>query len=471
MQMPNRLTLQNHLIKLFSFGYSVDVATRQLLTKEEYRNYAAPETTYQGFLGLCKEISEEYGPYKKIQYIANSCILYHVDLGYFTYNEMDKELRPISIPDTLRFADKRFLMPKVREFDRVYNPTSKEVLQDGNPNLKFNTYKPAKWQESFFYNDTTPTNVELPDIHYRFLMNLTGGDLPSFEYILDWLAMALTDRNLTFLCTIGNEGVGKGVLYDLMKSLFAEQNCTRVFVEQLDTQFNGYLEGKKIIYIDELSINSTRREESVKDLVNSPISIELKGKDAYLAHNYANIYISSNNTGALRLSANQRRFSLVQLTTYQMAKWPEIYKNWSGDSDRIKVTSPENILQLGQFLLNRKFDKEAHRIVPFLSAEKQKELTEDGLKVWEFNLIFELAREKAGKTLTVTQLKEDLEIGTNEKCKQFVSQATLRALCNKYPGVFKIKQQSMGGKGRPLCIEFSELDEQDKAIKYGNKKG
>ena len=468
MQLPNRNQVQNHLIKLFAFGHSVKYATTQLLLKEEYRNFAAPETTYNAFMEFCQEIADGYGPYKKIQYIAQSMILYHVEHGYYTYNESDKELRPISIPDTLRFCDKRFLMPKVREFDKDYNPYSNQVLTDGYPNVKFNTYRPAPWQDAFFYKNEQPANVELPDIHYRFLSNLTGGDKPSFEYILDWIAMALVDRNYTYLSALGAEGIGKGVLYDLMKALFSEQNCTRVFVEQLDSNFNGFLEGKKIIYIDELTINSTRREEIVKDMVNSPISIEKKGIDTYLSPNYANIYISSNNTGALRLTAGQRRFSLVQLTTHKMSKWPEIYKNWAGDSDRAKVTAAENVLQLGQFLLNRRFDKEKHRIVPFLAPEKQKELTEDSLKVWEYHLIFDLAREKAGQTITVTQLKEDLELGTNERCKQFISQATLRVLSNKYPGVFKIKQQSMGGNGRPLCIEFMELKKQDIAIKYGN---
>ena len=471
MQLPNRVLLQNHLMKLFSFGNSYESAARQLLLRDEYRNYATNDAMYAAFVSLCKSIAEEYGPYKKIQYIMSSHILYHVDHGYYTYNEETMELRPLSFQETSRYMDKRALLPKLREIDFTYDPHSTAILTEGNPNWKFNTYRPADWYAEYFYNKKEVRPIDVPDIYKRYLMNITDHNEKSYNYILDWLSMALTDRNLTYLCTIAAEGIGKGRLYDLMKALYNESNCVKVFIEQLDSQFNGYLEGKKIVYLDEVLVNNSKKEDKIKEMVNPTIMIEKKGKDSYTANNYANIYISSNNTDALKISsANQRRFSLINLTDHSMSKWPDVYKNWSIDSDFAAILDPDNVAALGQHLLTRQFDREKHRIVPFLSKEKTREIFNDSLKTWEHYMIFELAKLRAGKTVTLIDLKEQLELGINEQCKKMVTQASLKSLCRRYPGIFSIKQLKQVNGQRPICIEFASTEQQDTLEFYDAEK-
>jgi hypothetical protein len=116
--------------------------------------------------------------------------------------------------------DKKALLPKLREIDFTYDPNSTAILTEGTPNWKFNTYRPANWYTDHFYNNVTPEPTEVPDIYKRYLMNITDNNEDSYNYILNWLSMALTDRNLTYLCTIAAEGIGKGRLYDLMKALY-----------------------------------------------------------------------------------------------------------------------------------------------------------------------------------------------------------------------------------------------------------
>lgn len=470
MQLPNRNLLQSHLMKSFSFGNSYETAARQLLLRDEYRNYAAPDNVYRAFVDMCKSISEDYGPYNKIQYIMQSHILYHVDHGYYTYNDESKELRPLSFQETSRYMDKKALLPKLREIDFTYNPNSTAILTEGTPNWSFNTYRPANWYSDYFYNAKSPQASDVPDIYKRYLMNITDNNEASYNYILNWLSMALTDRNLTYLCTIAAEGIGKGRLYDLMKALFNETNCVKVFIEQLDSQFNGYLEGKKIVYLDEVLVNNSKKEDKIKEMVNPTIMIEKKGKDSYTANNYANIYISSNNTDALKISsANQRRFSLINLTEHSMSKWPHVYKNWSIDKDFAAILDPENVAALGQHLLTRTFDREQHRIVPFLSKEKTREIFNDSLKTWEHYMIFELAKIRAGNTITLIDLKEQLELGINEQCKKMVTQASLKSLCRRHPGIFALKQLKQVNGQRPICIEFAKLEEQEKSEGYDER--
>jgi len=386
-----------------------------------------------------------------------------VDHGYYTYNDATMELKPMSLTETLRFMDKTVVIPKIIEIDFTYDPNDVNILTPGVPNWKFNTYRPPAWYADIFYKKLPVEPVEVPDIYQRYLRNITNNNEASYNYILDWLSMAILDRNLTYLCTIAAEGIGKGRLYDLMKALLNESNCVKVFIEQLDSQFNGYLEGKKLVYLDEVLVNSSKKEDKIKEMVNPTIMIEKKGKDSYTANNYANIYISSNNTDALKISsAQQRRFSLINLTDYGMAKWPEVYKNWSIDKDFAAILEPSNVEQLGRHLLTRKFDKEQHRIVPFLSKEKTREIFTDSLKTWEHYMIFELAKIRAGETLTLAELKDQLEHGINEQCKKFITRASVKSLCRRHPGIFVIKQEKNANGQRPDCITFATREEQER---------
>src|SRR5690606_20302657 len=132
-----------------------------------------------------------------------------------------------------------------------YNPHSQnDRLHFNGMGLEFNIFKKPYWM-----NQTSTANNNLSKIYYDFFMHLTGNDSKSFEYMLKWLANSIQDRNRTILVAIGDQGIGKGVLGQILEKIHGKDNFALTSDVILKDKFNSPIVNKRLVHIDEINIS------------------------------------------------------------------------------------------------------------------------------------------------------------------------------------------------------------------------
>jgi hypothetical protein len=378
---------------------------------------------------------EQYPDYDLIQTVVRSKLAIDRDSDSSKVHAIDYLERRIVELDKNRAAK---LFDSKYEFrDRIYTckfeymPLNYKMLVKEEGLWKFNTCIPPFWQTDLFYSqgETPIAKVEkLPKLYQVFLEHLVDGDKASFNYILDWMSNAIQDRNYCILTTIGNQGVGKGVLGAILNRLVGEHNFSATDKKLIRKDFNGQIYGKRIVYIDEVKISNADEENKLKSLINDTIEIEMKGKDAVLTKNYASIYMSSNQLNSLRLTADDRRFSIVNLTS------KKLYEAISPDEIN-SLLEPENIETLARYLFYRKVNDK--QMLKVFKSSRTEEVRSNQLNSWQEWFLEEFCFEHAGQTVEVKDATDAVvnEFGPSYKC----SRQAFKILSDLYPDKFTVK--------------------------------
>jgi hypothetical protein len=319
-----------------------------------------------------------------------------------------------------------------------YRPDEPHLMFEGPLGLILNIYQPPLWlSEHYASGAPVPMAEVIPEIYRAFLMHLVNNDLPSYEFLLDWLATAIRDRNSTYLTAVGEEGVGKGILATILENLVGGSNFVKARDTVLKERFNGQLANKKLIAIDEVSLTSKEHLDRLKDLVNPKIEVEAKGKDAKYVSNYANICITSKNFNCVPLQGADRRFSVIELTDTRIVDVPNI-------RDAVDSLFEEaNIALLGQFLWHREVTRDMR--IPFTSS-RLADMIAAGLAEWENWVITTLAAQRRG----VYDLREVQDAVRGEyPFLRHPGRERFRSLAKKYPEKLKFCKS-----GEKVSIEF-----------------
>ncbi len=331
---------------------------------------------------------------------ANEVCLVNTDKAYLDFDFDEAVIKRALTPDEC----KAFYQERIVVADFVYNPYQTKTLMQGEESVEIlNTYRPPEWKKAHFFHqvELPPLPPTPPALIDRYLSHLVGGDLASKEYILDWLATALKARNYTILTAIGDYGIGKGRLGDIMQALVGPTNFTRVRDTVFKKQFNAPLKNKQIVYVDEIDIHKNEEADRVKDVVNSSLEIEAKGVDASLIENHASFYITSNRMDAIKIEGNDRRYSMIELTSENILN--VFSRQEVGD-----LTSPENILDFALYLLGREIKHDMFR--PFRS-KRFHDVLEAGLSRWQIYLIERyFPAFDVGANISVSKIQADLEV-------------------------------------------------------------
>jgi hypothetical protein len=334
----------------------------------------------------------------------------------------------------------RATMVSVARF--VYDPNNNWVVKkDRLGEELFNTYIPPFWKkDNLYFNLPFPVSPDAPPVIItEYLDHLTDGHTESKEYILDWLKTAMESRNFTILAAIGEPGVGKGKLGEIMSRLLGQHNFAKVRDNIFKNQFNGQLKNKQIIYVDEISITSKEEADRIKDMVNERIEIEKKGVDAEEIDNKASFYITSNRMDSIRIESGDRRFSVIQLTSKSLLD-STINGRWD------ELLSDETITTFGLYLKGRVIKN--NMLKPFRS-ERYNVVLEAGLADWELFLLEEYFSELVGQEVTISGIKA--AIGARfQYIKKMPGREKIKNLAGKFPAVVQMAQPK--GKERVIKV-------------------
>jgi hypothetical protein len=323
-----------------------------------------------------------------------------------------------------------------------YNPSKPSVFEDADARNVFNTHVSPAWVERFLETvGEIPERSVLPGIMEDFFRHFTGGCDDSFEYLLDWIATAIQNRNRTILTAIGEQGTGKGLTAQILKQLVGESNFVNTRDEVLKAKFNGQLKNKRLVNIDEVAIKTNEHHDRLKDLVNDFIEIERKGENAVTVRNFASYYISSNRQSAVRPEAGDRRFSIIQVTDKKIQETELRHRI------ETELLLNQTIAEAGAFFYHRKVLRNMD--VPFRSR-RYEEVIAASLTPWQEWLLEEVTKPgwPTAESLSALQDRVSTKFGTRPNREVFEEFARLYPQVLSLHRIGKIREVRYRNGGR-----------------------
>jgi len=347
--------------------------------------------------------------------------------------------------------EKKYLLNQIYPAQFTYNPMEATRLYRQGLDWYYNTYQPPIWYENVFYskgNIEVSKREELPLLYKQFFLHLVKDHEDSYLYVLSWLSNAMKYRNYCVLTAIGNQGIGKGVLGEIMRLLIGEKNFHTSDTRLITKDFNKQFKNKRIVFCDEIQILKIEHVNKFKALINDMIEIEGKGENAVEVKNYASIYIASNNFDSIRLTDDDRRFSIIELTDQKLI-------HYMSTEQISSLIEPKNIKELAEYLWHLVIDQDIMK-TPFKSSRTE-EVRLAGLKDWEEWLFDDYAIDNAGKTVELKNVSEAVESEFGAKFKP--SRRALKKLQEVYPKKFTLQYITVETGKRSWYVKFPSIQE------------
>lgn len=208
----------------------------------------------------------------------------------------------------------------IPDWNLVFNPHSSTVVN--SERREINIYTPSTYMAA----TDIPKVRNVPPVCSKVMLHALGGDQACYEHFLNWFACIVQylDRTGTAWVLQGIEGTGKGVLFHhIMAPLLGAHNTTAKRMEELESEFTGFIENKFLTAIDEIEVGSSAYHAKItaklKNLIVEPeISIRKMYHQAYMARNYNNMLFSSNKTGSVLVSTSDRRYNVAPYQTEKL---------------------------------------------------------------------------------------------------------------------------------------------------------
>lgn len=213
---------------------------------------------------------------------------------------------------------KGFALPDyIPEWHMEFNPHADYRVD--TKNFKINTYAPSEYMRPAASGFTSKKKVkgDFPTIK-KVLTHVLGDDELIYDHFINWLAtiVQLKDRTLTAWVLHGTTSTGKGILVNrILSPLFGARHVAQRRLEEIDKDYNGFMEERFIVFVDEVQTSTLRNERGVmaklKNFITEPvISVRKMYQAPYNARNYTNWIFSSNMPDPVMVDENDRRFNV-----------------------------------------------------------------------------------------------------------------------------------------------------------------
>lgn len=250
--------------------------------------------------------------------------------GFYDTNTDKLELAMAKSESQLRQFMKQHGQPLgdfIPDWDLVWNPHNPNVVDPTKNEL--NTYQPS----SFFLIARLPHVATVPPTIKKVIDHVLGHDPATIDHFLNWLACIVQFQTRTGTAWVwqGTQGTGKGVLFhQIITPLLGEVNVVSKRMEELESEFTGYMENKFVVFIDEIeagkSLYHSKVTAKLKNLIVEPtISIRRMYTPAYMAPNFASMIFASNKPASVEIAPDDRRFNVgpyqaipIQLTATEV---------------------------------------------------------------------------------------------------------------------------------------------------------
>lgn len=246
----------------------------------------------------------------------------------------------------------------------LYNP--REDWQVDEPNHRINNFKFSSFMR-LQAEDHDPLEA-FPDIMHVICHMLGEPDERTelVEHFLNWVACVF-QRNrkpLTAWLCHGCEGTGKGFFANkIMAPLVGHSNFTSVTVDKIEDGFNGWLDSKLFVFIDEVDVKDFEHKGRVsarlRNYITEPtIAVRHMQQVTRDVPNYANFLFSSNRPQPVHIPESDRRYNVGNFQPQKLTP-----------PDEAKVS--QQLEAFAEFLINYKVDNLAVN-TPLQTAERER---------------------------------------------------------------------------------------------------
>jgi hypothetical protein len=200
--------------------------------------------------------------------------------------------------------------PFIPDWKLKFDPTTD--VQYDEAKKEMNTFTPTKYLVTEEVADEIPPTLGAVIKHVCV-------DLETYAHFINWLAFIFQKRCMTKTAWIlhGTTGTGKGFLFhQIIRTLFGTKYTQGITIGELDEKFNGYMENKLFIFVDEIDFdhmnNASKGFEKLKNHITEPtISLRAMRADSTGLDNYTNFIFASNCFAPIPIQENDRRFNVA----------------------------------------------------------------------------------------------------------------------------------------------------------------
>jgi hypothetical protein len=203
------------------------------------------------------------------------------------------------------------LGPNIPEWSMRFDPN--DAARVDFKNRTVNTFERTQYMKTVIKKVT-----KCPPKIFSIISHVLAHDVDATEHFMNWLAvMAQTrDRTRTAWVFQGTQGTGKGILFErVLAPLFGENQTVIKRSAELNEKWTDFVEGKFLIFIDEIQTSALHDESgaiaNMKSLItNETAQIRAMNKNSYRVANYACWIFASNKADPVTIPKNDRRFNV-----------------------------------------------------------------------------------------------------------------------------------------------------------------
>lgn len=294
------------------------------------------------------------------------------ELVYNPYDLSEKFLRGMEQSNKKLLCINRYIAPShIVELDNVNH-----FLE--NPE-EYSSEDAAQIQT--FLDEEDPFTIPpIFDEFFRFLIP----EEDERPYFFRWIWECIFDRAETILVLNGKKGAGKNLFANLMKNIVGADNYTEAQKGFLRSNFNSVLKGKRVLVMDEVTAKTDQDIDTLKRYANRYQTLEKKFQDvSRLEEIHASLMMLNNRATDLKLSSDDRRFLLVNLTQVPLNK------RWSPEKiyDFIEATNNEINIRNFTFWIHKNFSDVSISNFDFVRSKKFQQVAISGLTDFESFLL------------------------------------------------------------------------------------
>ena len=207
----------------------------------------------------------------------------------------------------------------IDDWEITFDPTSTTVIDEDNKRI--NIYKPSEYRVKSLAKlanaDITLTApVDVPERYRKLIMHVLGDDEEAYDRFMNWLAFVWQtgQKPKTAWVLHGTQGTGKGILFQILKEIFGEQQVVALTAGILGENFNKFLETAQILFVDEADMDQADHKKIEPKLKNwiteETVSVRAMRQDARQVHSYMGVLLASNQHNPTHIALNDRRFNV-----------------------------------------------------------------------------------------------------------------------------------------------------------------
>lgn len=283
-----------------------------------------------------------------------------------TYNPREQTLalaiakNKDQVNDWLREKGRPKLDP-LPTWDVIFDPQSNVIVD--TEAKRVNLFQPTKYMKM-----KTRKVTAIPPTIRKVIFHALGSDEEVLDRFMNTLAIKaqFRERSGTAWVMHGTQGTGKGVFLNyVLRPLFGMHYTISKPMEQLENQFNGYMEQALILWIDESQVTESRRAEileaNLKSYIAEPyISVRKMHTLPYEVINYMDIFFTSNKGDAVIIPPDDRRYNVAALQPIPIKL----------TSHEVDVLIEQELEDFWMYLMTRTADRDLGR-VPLKNAAKK----------------------------------------------------------------------------------------------------